>query len=115
MRKIGKILCVIASIVFICIAIIPSLLSTSWGTSLVSQIINHSIPGKVSFRNISLGWFSRQKIESLTLSGSHGDPILAIKELDSDASLLALLFKPGNRGMLRIIDAQGTIVQDQNG
>lgn len=103
----------IALVIFI--VSLPWILSTSYGTSILTKLVNGRIPGKVEIKDLSLSWFGHQKIQQASLKSPSGDEILGFTSVEADSALYTFLFDPLHAGNLRLIGFKGVIVQDVNG
>lgn len=79
----------ILSALFLLIACIPSILSTSWFKDRLLSSISNEINGRVQAENIHLSWFGPQTVEGVRLLGPHGEEIATLYSFTTDTSLFA--------------------------
>lgn len=97
------------------VAAIPMLLSSSWGTSLITSQVNKAIPGKLEVQKFNINWLGGQEIDQVTLYGTNGEQIISIDKISADGSLFALINDALSSGNLKVNGLKGTIIQDQSG
>ena len=119
MRSFSKIFLAICATLFlmslVLIALAPTILSTSWGTAVISQTLSRQLNGELTIGNLHLSWWKGQSAEQIALKGPDGTQVLFAKKVESESSLISLLNDPLRAGTLRVIDLKGTIVQDSHG
>lgn len=74
------------------IAILPTILSTSWGQQQLLSLANKSIPGSIEADAVHLSWFGPQSAERVLLKDPDGKPVLSITDVSTNNSLFRLLF-----------------------
>ncbi len=106
-RKIVYALGVLLLIIVCTLLLAPTLVSTQWGQRQLTALVNGRLDGHLAFQNLSLSWFSGQKVERLTYQDNRSQSTLRIKSLETDASLLQLLFQKtlGGRTTIDTLDA----------
>lgn len=73
--------------------LIPSLISTTLGTSTVLKMINQQVNGEVKIQQVELGWFSSsQKFSNLQVYDAEKNPLLIVDQIEIPSSLLGLLW-----------------------
>lgn len=97
------------------VAMLPSLLSSSWGKEKITSIINQSIPGKVKVDQLELSWFGSQSLEGLSLSDPQNSTVLSLNSLKANTSLFRLLFHPLAATTIELKDLNTTIIGDSEG
>jgi hypothetical protein len=97
-----RVLVVAVVCLFIAVALLPTVASTSWGQKHLIQLVNQVIPGKVSAEKVSLSWFSKQRIENLALRDPEDQPVLSLSLLSIDAPLWKLLCCTRDIGQTRV-------------
>lgn len=100
---------------FLIVSFIPTFLSTNAGKNLFFNQINKSIPGEFTAQEISLSWFGKQKIENFELKDQNQNPIILIKSIDSEKSLLSWLFTFHHPAFLRLMGLSAQIIADDQG
>lgn len=96
------------------LALLPTLLSTSWGKERILGFVNNKIPGHIETSSISLGWFGPQQLDNMVLNDPQGTQVLSFDHLKIDSSLFTLLFKPINSAFY-IQNLNVTATTDSNG
>lgn len=81
----------ILSALFLLIASLPSILSTSWVKDRLLNSVSSEINGSVQAENITLSWFGPQKVEGVRLLGPHGEEVATLYSLTTDTSLFAFM------------------------
>lgn len=97
------------------IALLPSLLSSSWVKEKFVSVINQSIPGKIKVDNLSLSWFGKQSIEGISLSYPENTPVISLQKLHTNVSLFHLIFYPLTSSSIEFQDLNATIYGDDEG
>ncbi len=110
-----RFLLVIAILILVLAAALPSLVSSSWGREMALEIINSSIPGKILVEQLELGWLGPQKISGFTLKDPAGQTVLTAAKGEADASLLTLFRSPLGANQIAIEQLNATIQVDQQG
>lgn len=117
-RVLSRFLTVLA-IFFVCgillIAILPTLLSTSWGTRQLTSLLNTSIPGNLEIKKVDLNWFSNQTIEGLLLKDPEGNPVLEFNKFTTEAPLWKMILKKSFFGQSQLQDLNAWIKSDDQG
>lgn len=87
------------------VALAPVLLSTGPGTRLVVSLINKQVGGTVEIDDLSLGWFSGQRIVGLRYDDPAAGLNAEVGEIDaSELGLFDLLTGGRRLGAVRIVD-----------
>lgn len=102
-------------VIGILIALLPTIVSTSWGKDKIVSWVNQSLPGKIEIENLDLHWGHGQTIEHLVLKDPSGQTILDINKIQSETALWQLLTKKINLGKTQIIDLEASINTDEKG
>ena len=115
-KWIGVILASIITLILLIVFLIPTVLSTSAGTSFALNIANGQIPGSIKIQNLSLGWFTGQRVTGIQLFDPEGSEVLSLEEIDiPDATLGSLLTGSKKLGKISITNVSGKIVQSEDG
>ncbi|QDU34481.1 hypothetical protein KS4_25510 [Poriferisphaera corsica] len=115
-NRTGKIIAIAILAILLLILALPSLLSTTPGKALLVKIINTQIPGSVTIKSISIGWFSGQYITDLELRDPQNQSVLSIQSLKiPDASLGSLISGSRNLGNIDIAYLRSNIIQQPTG
>lgn len=99
----------------IAIAALPSLASTNWGQHRLVQALNKKIPGHIEIESIQLSWFGPQILENLVLKDPAGEPVVDVRKLTTDNSLIRLAWSGFYQGQTQISGLNATIIQQTNG
>lgn len=103
----------IAFLVFI--GLVPFFLSTDRGSTFLLGLVNNRIPGSIQAEDINLSWFGTQQIKGASLQDAQSTPILTVKNIEVNTSLISLLINFENFKKLKVEDANVKIVQDAKG
>lgn len=71
--------------IFICIFLIPTFLSSSSGKQFIIGMIEKKTKGNLEIGDLSLGWFQDQQVDNLQFLDNKGEQI-AFEKLTSDLS-----------------------------
>ena len=93
--------------------LLPTIVSTDWGRKQVVNWINHSIPGKVEIRSLSLNWGKGQVFEGVLLKDPEGQSVLGLEKFSTEATLWQLLQKTTRLGFTQIQELNAAIVTDE--
>lgn len=74
------------------LALIPTILSTTWGKNQSLKLLNHRFNGKIEIQELSLSWFGEQAVKGLVLVDANAGTIGKIDQVNAEASLISLLF-----------------------
>ncbi len=98
------------------VALLPVLLSTPAGKGFVVGIANRSIAGNITIDDISLAWFSGQRITGLELTDPDGAVVLRAPTLDAPGvSLYKLVNRNGDLGHIHLDGPVATIERYADG
>jgi hypothetical protein len=100
---------------FLSVAFLPRLISSSFGKEKLISLINQSIPGKVDLKDISLSWLGTQNISDLSLLDPDNFPVLTIENIKINASLLKLLTNSLTFGEIEFNNLNTKIIGDAHG
>ncbi len=79
--------------IILLIALLPSIISSEWGSRQLLNLINRNISGKLQIQDIDIRWGHGQKMEGLLLKDPDGRSVIGIDKLLIDATLWQLLNK----------------------
>ncbi|MBA2367751.1 MAG: hypothetical protein H0V82_01855 [Candidatus Protochlamydia sp.] len=105
----------LALLALLCVAALPSFLSTDWGKKELVQWVNRSIPGELELNSLSLDWQKNQIAEGIVLKDPQGKTVLTIKKLKIDAPLWELMRKSTHLGLSSFQELNATIEVDEHG
>lgn len=97
------------------ISLLPSIINTDWGRRQAITWINHSIPGNIEIRQITLHWGKGQLIEGFLLKDPEGQSVLEFEKFSTEATLWQLIRKNLCLGFTQIKDLNAAIITDQKG
>lgn len=97
------------------VALLPSLISSSWGKEKLTAWTNRSIPGKIRVDNLSITWFGPQTIQGFSLSDPHNETILSLESASSNTSLFRILSRSMNFGSFEFKALNAIIIGDNEG
>lgn len=106
-KKIIAFFLVFAFLIGLAIALAPTLINTKWGQEHVLSIVNSRIPGKISFKDITLSWFGSQELKGLLLKDPKGQDVISVDKVFTETCLWKLL--------IHEIDLSGLEIQELNG
>ncbi len=114
-----RLLLIVGGIVVLLLVLLlltPTLLSSGAGAKFIASRVNATIPGKVSFDSLSLGWFSGQHVRGFKLLDPEGREVIVANQVDlPNASLAKLLRGNLNIGVVSIIAPKITLRTDEKG
>ena len=97
-----KILLFVLIVVFVLIALGPTIVSTSPLRNFAVGQINQHINGRVSIDSWSIGWFTGVEIQGLSLEDENSEPVAAIENVSLDPSYLSLMGQNPQLGKINI-------------
>jgi hypothetical protein len=100
-------------VIFIIIAFIPTILSSSWGNTLILSWVNKGINGTIQMDSASFSWFGPQHIENAAVKDSKGMQLLSVESVASQSSLFSLVTR--NFGPTTIVNLNAHIEQAASG
>lgn len=108
-------LAIFISLLILCAAILPTIISSKWGNDKLIGIVNDQIPGTLSAEKISLSWFGPQELHDVLLKDLQGEPILSLKKGSSQSSLMRLLLNDFSLASVSINSLNTTLSTDVYG
>lgn len=115
----GKIIsifvCAILSITLLITALLPSVISTSWGNRQVVAFINRAIPGHVSINKIDIGWVGPQRLEGVSLSDPDGTTVFTLDSLSAQTSIINALWHLSTSGNITFQGFNARLISDNKG
>lgn len=105
-RRLLKVLATLFILLLVFIALLPTLVSTGFGTGMVLSFVNKGMPGTVEIDDLNVGWFSSTSIKSMRLKDPDGEVVLAATVDAPNVTLISLI-----RGDMAIGDA--TLTADE--
>lgn len=94
---------------------LPSIISTDWGQTYLTKLINTQISGSVQIKKIQLSWFGKQSIEGLELKSQQNEPLLYLQSLQANASLFNLIWSSNFKGELFFNGLNAKVEKESNG
>lgn len=112
-----RIILLLVLLIVVVLALIPTLLSASAGNHYLLGKINASIPGRVEFSSLSIGYFSGAKISDLKLYDPEGKFIVNVPSIDTGLTVLSLMSLAGGslKGDITIHIDQANLVSYADG
>lgn len=99
----------------ILVTLLPSIISTEWGTHQIVTLINHKIPGKVVIDKVHLQWGPGQIIEGFTLKDPEGKTIVSLEKLQTEATLWQLIRGSARLGHTKLENLTAQIKTNEKG
>src|ERR1700733_11303980 len=75
----------------ICLAFLPTLLSTGWAQGKMQQYVNEKIPGQITFREATFSWLGPQQIKEVSLLAPDQSTVLKADAISLNISLISWL------------------------
>lgn len=94
---------------------LPTIISSDWGTKQTVNWINRSIPGKIEIQKLSLHWGKGQIIEGFVLKDPEEQTVLQIDRFSTEGSLWQILRKNPALGFTQIQELNAVIVAEDKG
>jgi len=108
LRRLLKVAAVLVILLLIVIALLPSMVSWGLLRGTITGVIEDNINGKATIDRLSIGWFSAQTVEGVSIVSDDGQTTLdATATLDR--GLLSLLFSGGDYGTLTLSGAASAV------
>jgi hypothetical protein len=101
-RWIGLSLAAVVVLLLTLVAVLPSLLSTSWGQGLCLRLASRYYPGTVELKTLSVGWFSGIDARCLALHDSEGHEVFSCDHVSVQKPLISFLWAPTDLGKVAI-------------
>lgn len=95
-KKLLMIFSVLAIVILLLMAFLPTIVSTEWGKEKVVALVNSQISGKIEIKSLSLGWFGPQIIEQCILKDPDNATIVSVDKIKADSSLFNLWLAPAS-------------------
>lgn len=99
----------------LCMAALPSFVSSEWGRNKIVGWINKAIPGKVKVDSISIGWIGPQSLTGLSLTDPEGNEVISLDQIHVDASLFKALLSPLSATVIEFSGLNTFLTTDKNG
>jgi hypothetical protein len=97
------------------VALLPTIISTEWGTRQTTAIINRFIPGKVEIKKLNIHWGHGQLAEGIALYDPKGHSVLGLDKFSTEATLWQLIRGSTHLGYTQLQDLNASIVTDEKG
>lgn len=118
-KSLGKILLSVIALFVIAlgllVALLPSLISSSWGTNKILGYINNEIPGRLNLKELSISWSGPQTIKDVSLTDKDGNEVVTLQSGSLDSSLFALIRKRTLSGDFNIDSLNVNLMTDESG
>lgn len=110
---IGLAIVAIAVLPFLCL---PAILSTSWGTQRLVEVINARIQGKIEIERLYLSWFNHQLVEKVHLKDPEkNESIFSFDLLTTNQSLWRILWSGFGFAQSKLVNLNASITLESNG
>ena len=96
-------------------ALVPTILSTSWGRSMLVGAINDSVRGSVAIDTLSLSWLDGQSIRGVEILDPAGKTVGRLEEVSTEISLLNVMQKDLSLGQTTIRGLNAELLVDESG
>lgn len=83
---------IVLGVLLLAIIALPSFISTDFGNKLSLKWLNSRYPGHLKIEKLQLSWLGKQRIEDLTYENPEGKKVASARLIETDTSLLYLLF-----------------------
>lgn len=100
--------------IILLLAIIPMVLSSSYGAKKISSYLSERTSAKVSIDKISLQWFGSQVVSGIHYEDLKHQMSATVELIQTDSSLFHFLFHPSHIGELKILKPS-VVLQKQTG
>lgn len=90
-RRLLKILATLFILLLVFIALLPTLVSTGFGTGVVLSFVNKGMPGTVEIDDLNVGWFSSTSVNNMRLKDPDGNVVLAATVDAPNVTLISLI------------------------
>ncbi|MEM7626266.1 MAG: hypothetical protein AAF333_11780 [Planctomycetota bacterium] len=105
-----------AMLLLLGVALLPTLLSTSPGTSWVLSKVNQQIPGTIEVDNLKVAWLKGQQLENVRLLDPLGHTVATVDRVDlADVGLVGLLRGSNDFGVVLIEGVHAPLERDATG
>lgn len=94
---------------------LPTVASTQWGLSFITQILNSQYPGQATIQKANFSWFGGQTIEGFNLKDKEKGLSLNFQKFTTDATLLNLWQYGIKAGESRLFSLNATLKPLQEG
>jgi hypothetical protein len=99
----------------VCLWLLPAVVASRWCWPLVLSRMTVGIDGQVTSGPAALGWFSPVVVDGLSVRDEHGDAVAEVGRLRTEATLLSLLWKSRDLGVVWIEQPVLTVVVRDDG
>jgi hypothetical protein len=89
-------------ILFLFVALLPTLVSSSVGRSIVVGQVNSRINGKLEISDLSIGWFSGISVDGVVINDASNRQILQLPHFETKLGLLAAIRGNYNIGQTKV-------------
>ncbi|MDJ0956979.1 MAG: hypothetical protein QNI91_08990 [Arenicellales bacterium] len=95
--------------------LVPTILSTSWGRSMLVGVINNNVRGSVAIDTLSLSWFDGQSIRGVEILDPAGKTVGRLEEVSTELTLLNVMQSNLSLGRTTIRGLDAELVVDESG
>ncbi len=107
MKYLALSLCLIVVFILTLIALIPTILSTSWGKNALVGYLNKGSPYELSVEDLDVAWSGPQKLRGVSVNRNAPEMHITIESVEVQSSLFSLIQKPSS--------VRSVIIQSLNG
>ena len=101
-----RILLVVAAVIILLVALVPTILSTGTVLTYVLEAANARLPVRVRADGWSLSWFGSQQVAALSVQMPDGVRVATVGQASLDQGLFTILADRGRMGPIRVEDAE---------
>ena len=109
------VLAVVVVGLFLIVLLLPTVLSTAIGRSIVVSQVNKRINGQLQIDRWSLGWFSSIGVQGVSIKDETGRQILQLPELQTQLSLLDIIRGKYALGEIKIENLDALVIRNPDG
>ncbi len=114
-KILGGCIVIAAFVLLAFLALLPTIVSTTWAKTLMVDYVNSQIPGKIEIAKLRLGWLGPQEVQGFTLKDAQGKEILSLQNASLQASLYTIIADPAAIGVLQLQALNAKLSADDQG
>ncbi|MEC7839098.1 MAG: hypothetical protein VX777_03550 [Chlamydiota bacterium] len=93
----------------------PKIISSDWGRSKITSLINNQIAGEIQVSKLNVTWFEGQIIEDLTLKDPDNIEVLTVKNLSTSQPFWSILLNGIQLAHSRVTELNVSIIEGEDG
>lgn len=105
----------IVAVLLLVLVILPTLIGTGLGRSIVVGQVNERINGKIEIKDLSLGWLTPIRVDGLVMFDRSGRQILQLRHLSTGLTLLNAIRGNYKLGMTQIDGLDVLVSREEDG